>query len=602
FAAFVNIYTKREADGRTALGALKPMTMDGEALTMEKVEEKTEADEDFEPQLGAGAIEDFSWKGWLDFTTCTECGRCQEQCPAWNTGKPLSPKLMIMSLRDHAYAKAPYLLAGGQTTMGEETGLVDADGNPDEAKLAKIPEAARAEAQRPLVGATTADVSEDPAASGIIDPEALWSCTMCGACVEQCPVDIEHVDHFVDMRRYQVLIESEFPTELAGLFKNLENKGNPWGQNNSGRDEWMKALDFDIPVIGKDVEDFADTEYLFWVGCAGAFEDRAKKTTQSVATLLHTAGVKFAILGQGETCTGDPARRAGNEFMFQMPAEPNIDTINDAFDRVPAKQRKVVVTCAHCLNALKNEYGEFGGNYQVVHHTQLLNRLVREKRLVPVAPVDGNVTYHDPCFLGRHNQVYEAPRELMDGSGVTLKEMPRHGQRSMCCGAGGARMWMEETVGKRINVDRVDEALSTSPKKIATGCPFCRVMLSDGTDSQTSGTEQEGQVEVVDVAQLLLESVTRDGDLPEPREAEWLEKPVREKKAAELEAEKAAVATAAAPEKAPEVAPDNEVVNEGEGAEVAAAGTGGAVSAAEAGPSVADSKGAPKSGGLKLGG
>ncbi len=602
FAAFVNIYTKREADGRTALGALKPMTMDGEALTMEKVEEKTEADEDFEPQLGAGAIEDFSWKGWLDFTTCTECGRCQEQCPAWNTGKPLSPKLMIMSLRDHAYAKAPYLLAGGQTTMGEETGLVDADGNPDEAKLAKIPEAARAEAQRPLVGATTADVSEDPAASGIIDPEALWSCTMCGACVEQCPVDIEHVDHFVDMRRYQVLIESEFPTELAGLFKNLENKGNPWGQNNSGRDEWMKALDFDIPVIGKDVEDFADTEYLFWVGCAGAFEDRAKKTTQSVATLLHTAGVKFAILGQGETCTGDPARRAGNEFLFQMLAEQNIETINDAFDGVPAKQRKVVVTCAHCLNALKNEYGEFGGNYQVVHHTQLLNRLVREKRLVPVAPVDGNVTYHDPCFLGRHNQVYEAPRELMDGSGVTLKEMPRHGQRSMCCGAGGARMWMEETVGKRINVDRVDEALSTSPKKIATGCPFCRVMLSDGTDSQTSGTEQEGQVEVVDVAQLLLESVTRDGDLPEPREAEWLEKPVREKKAAELEAEKAAVATAAAPEKAPEVAPDNEVVNEGEGAEVAAAGTGGAVSAAEAGPSVADSKGAPKSGGLKLGG
>ncbi|RBA30627.1 Fe-S oxidoreductase, partial [Dietzia maris] len=554
FAAFFNIYFKREADGRTALGPLKPMTMDGVPLTMEKIEELTEEDEDFEPKLGAGAIEDFSWKGWLDFSTCTECGRCQEQCPAWNTGKPLSPKLMIMSLRDHGAAKAPYLLAGGQTTMGEETGLVDAEGNPDEAKLAKIPEAARLEAQRPLVGHTTADLSDDPMAAGIIDPEALWSCTTCGACVEQCPVDIEHVDHFIDMRRYQVLIESEFPTELAGLFKNLENKGNPWGQNNSGRDEWMNSLDFEIPVIGKDIEDFADTEYLFWVGCAGAFEDRAKKTTQAVASLLHTAGVKFAVLGQGETCTGDSARRAGNEFLFQMLAQQNIEVMNDAFDGVPAAQRKVVVTCAHCLNALKNEYGDFGGDYQVVHHTQLLNRLVREKRLVPVAPIDGGVTYHDPCYLGRHNQVYEAPRELMDGSGVTLTEMPRHGQRSMCCGAGGARMWMEETVGKRINIDRVDEALSTKATKIATGCPFCRVMLSDGATAQTDGTEQEGQVEVVDVAQLLLESVSRDGGLPEPREAAWLEQPTREKTKAEKEAEQAErdaaeaeSATAAAP-------------------------------------------------------
>ncbi|WP_291079755.1 (Fe-S)-binding protein, partial [Dietzia sp. UBA5065] len=576
FAAFFNIYFKREADGRTALGALKPMTMDGQALTMAKIEELTEADESFEPILGVGAIEDFSWKGWLDFSTCTECGRCQEQCPAWNTGKPLSPKLMMMSLRDHGAAKAPYLLAGGKTTMGEETGLVDADGNPDEKKLARIPEAARLEAQRPLVGHTTADVSDDPTLAGIIDPEALWSCTTCGACVEQCPVDIEHVDHFIDMRRYQVLIESEFPTELAGLFKNLENKGNPWGQNNSGRDDWMKALDFQIPVIGSDLEDFSDTEYLFWVGCAGAFEDRAKKTTQAVATLLHTAGVKFAVLGQGETCTGDSARRAGNEFLFQMLAEQNIETMNNAFDGVPTAQRKVVVTCAHCLNALKNEYGELGGDYQVVHHTQLLNRLVREKRLVPVAPIDGTVTYHDPCYLGRHNQVYEAPRELMDGSGVTLKEMPRHGQRSMCCGAGGARMWMEETVGKRINVDRVDEALSTSATKIATGCPFCRVMLSDGTTAQTDGTELEGKVEVVDVSQLLLESVSRDG-LPEPREAAWLEQPVREKTTAEQEAEQAerdaaeaAKAEAAAPAEATapaEAAPGTEVTDKGEGTE-----------------------------------
>lgn len=521
FAAFFNIYFKREDSGRTALGAAKPMTMNGEALTMEKVEELTEADENFEPQLGVGAIEDFSWKGWLDFTTCTECGRCQSQCPAWNTGKPLSPKLLIMSLRDHGYAKAPYLLAGGKTAMGEEVGLVDAEGKPNEAKLSAIPEAARLEAQRPLVGDT---VEGDLAASGIIDPEVLWSCTNCGACVEQCPVDIEHVDHIIDMRRYQVLLESEFPSELAGLFKNLENKGNPWGQNQSARLDWAKDLSFDVPVVGTDVADFGDTEYLFWVGCAGAFEDRAKKTTQAVATLLHTAGVKFAVLGQGETCTGDSARRAGNEFLFQMLAEQNIDTLNDAFDGVAVADRKIVVTCAHCLNTLKNEYGEFGGTYTVVHHTQLLNRLVREKRLVPVAPVDGTVTYHDPCFLGRHNHVYQAPRELMDGAGARLQEMPRHGQRSMCCGAGGARMWMEETIGKRINIDRVDEALSTNPTKIATGCPFCRVMLADGTTAQTDGTDREGQVEVVDVSQLLLESVSRNGGLPEPREPEWLDR------------------------------------------------------------------------------
>ena len=428
FSAFFNIYTKRDPKGGTALGAVKPMTQNGEALTMEKVEEMSEEEDAPEPQLGVGAIEDFSWKGWLDFTTCTECGRCQSQCPAWNTAKPLSPKLLIMSLRDHGYAKAPYLLAGGKQEMGEEVGLVDSEGNPDEAKLSAIPEAARIEAQRPLVGET---IEGDVAASGIIDPEALWACTNCGACVEQCPVDIEHVDHIVDMRRYQVLLESDFPSELAGLFKNLENKGNPWGQNQSARLDWTKALDFDVPVIGQDVEDLGDTEYLFWVGCAGAYEDRAKKTTQAVATLLHSAGVSYAVLGQGETCTGDSARRAGNEFLFQMLAQQNIETINDAFDGVAEPDRKVVVTCPHCLNALKNEYGPFGGKYKVVHHTQLLNRLVREKRLVPVSPMGQDVTYHDPCFLGRHNQVYEPPRELMDGAGAKLREMPRHGQRSM---------------------------------------------------------------------------------------------------------------------------------------------------------------------------
>ncbi|MFI5714657.1 heterodisulfide reductase-related iron-sulfur binding cluster [Nocardia sp. NPDC051750] len=526
-SAFPNIYFKREDDGGVALGAAKPMMSKGRALDMENVDPDTDT-------LGAGRIEDFSWKGWLDFTTCTECGRCQSQCPAWNTGKPLSPKLLIMSLRDHGYAKAPYLLAGGRTDMGgDEVGLVDADGKPDEAALAKISEAARAEAERPLVGA------ED--VRGIIDPEVLWSCTTCGACVEQCPVDIEHVDHIIDMRRYQVLIESEFPSELAGLFKNLENKGNPWGQNAKDRLNWINELDFDIPVFGKDADSFDGYEYLFWVGCAGAYEDRAKKTTKAVAELLATAGVKFMVLGQEETCTGDSARRAGNEFLFQQLAMQNIELLNSVFDGVEQKKKKIVVTCAHCFNALNNEYPQVGGTYEVVHHTQLLNRLVRGKQLVPVSPVSQNVTYHDPCYLGRHNKVYDAPRELMAASGSNLVEMPRHGERSMCCGAGGARMWMEEQLGKRINIDRVDEALTTSPAKIATGCPFCRVMLTDGVTARQESGQGEG-VEVVDVAQLMLESVERQ----QPQQLTANLTVIQEPKA-EPEPEPEPVAEAAAP-------------------------------------------------------
>ncbi|WP_405160126.1 (Fe-S)-binding protein [Nocardia sp. NBC_01499] len=501
FSAFPNIYFKREDDGGVALGAAKPMMSKGLPVDMETADPDNDT-------FGAGRIEDFSWKGWLDFTTCTECGRCQSQCPAWNTGKPLSPKLLIMSLRDHGNAKAPYLLAGGRKDMGgDEVGLVDAEGKPDEAALAKISEAAKAEAERPLVGGV--DVS------GIIDPEVLWSCTTCGACVEQCPVDIEHVDHIIDMRRYQVLIESDFPSELAGLFKNLENKGNPWGQNAKDRLNWINEVEFTVPVFGRDADSFDGYDYLFWVGCAGAYEDRAKKTTKAVAELLATAGVKFMVLGQEETCTGDSARRAGNEFLFQQLAAQNIETLNSVFAGVEEKKKKIVVTCAHCFNALNNEYPQVGGNYEVVHHTQLLNRLVRQKQLIPVASVSQNVTYHDPCYLGRHNKVYNAPRELMEASGSTLIEMPRHGERSMCCGAGGARMWMEEQLGKRINVDRVDEGLNTlaanpgsTPGKIATGCPFCRVMLNDGVTARQEKGEGAG-VEVVDVAQLMLDAIDR---------------------------------------------------------------------------------------------
>lgn len=492
FSAFFNIYFKREDDGGVALGALKPMMSGGKVLDLE------EADPD-KDVFGVGKVEDFSWKGWLDFSTCTECGRCQSQCPAWNTGKPLSPKLVITQLRDHAFAKAPYLLAGGSRDMaGDEVGLVEDKYEDYKKRLESIDVLAMAESERPLVGG--------PDELGVIDPEVLWSCTTCGACVEQCPVDIEHVDHIVDMRRYQVLIESNFPTELGGMFKNLENKGNPWGQNAKDRLAWTEGLEFEVPVFDGEL---GDAEYLFWVGCAGAFEDRAKKTTRAVAELLHTADVKYTVLGPEETCTGDPARRAGNEFLFQMLAQQNVEVLNSVFEDRPAGQRKIVVTCAHCFNTLANEYPQVGGTYEVVHHTQLLNKLVRERRLVPVAPVTEDVTYHDPCYLGRHNKVYEAPRELIGASGAKLREMPRHEERSMCCGAGGARMWMEERIGKRINVDRVDEALSTAPSKIATGCPFCRVMLTDGVTARQSDGLAGAHVEVVDVAQMLLESVRR---------------------------------------------------------------------------------------------
>lgn len=488
FTAWVNIWFKRESSGRTALGGLQPIYIKGEPLDLEKMEDLEE--EDFN-KLGVGAVEDFSWKGILDFTTCTECGRCQSQCPAWNTDKPLSPKLLVMGLREHAYAKSPYVLAGEDGREG-------------------LPEDVVKEAERPLIG--------DESMYGVIDPDVLWSCTNCGACVQQCPVDIEHVDHILDMRRYQVLVESNFPTELNNIFKGLERKGNPWGMSPKNRMDWAKDLDFEVKQVGVDVEDLDEVEWLFWVGCAGAYEDRAKKTTQAVAELLDTAGVSFAVLGDGETCTGDPARRAGNEIVFAQLAMQNAEVFKET------KVKKVVSTCAHCFNTLKNEYADFGVELEVVHHTQLLNRLVREGRLTPVAPTESGVagktiTYHDPCFLGRHNQVYEAPRELLNViPNAELKEMPRNSERSFCCGAGGARMWMEETLGERINLNRTQEAIDTGADQIAVGCPFCRVMLADGlTAKQADGAARE-EVEVLDVAQLLLAGVKRGKNSAEATE------------------------------------------------------------------------------------
>ncbi len=464
FIAPLNVLFARRPDG---LGALQPMRSNGKVLDFEEADPDTDV-------FGRGKIEDFTWKGFLDFGTCTECGRCQSQCPAWNTGKPLSPKMVILDLRDHALAKAPYLLAGS-----------------DDARAA-LPDAVKAEANRPLVGTA--------AASGVIDPDVLWSCTTCGACVEECPVDIEHIDHIVDMRRQQVLIESSFPPEASTLMKNLENKGNPWGMGEMARTEWMEDLGFEVPVVDSKIGD--DVEYLFWVGCAGALDDRAKKTTKAVAELLHIAGVKFAVLGPMEACSGDPARRMGNEFLFSMLAQQNIETLNEA------GVRKIVASCPHCFNTLAKEYPQLGGTYEVIHHTQLLARLVSEGRLTPSNPVEEKITYHDPCYLGRHNRVYTPPREIMaDVPGVQAQEMHRCRERGFCCGAGGARMWMEERIGKRINTERIEEALGTDPDTVSTACPFCLVMLGDAIDEKKSSGAAKESLQVVDVAQLLMRSV-----------------------------------------------------------------------------------------------
>ncbi|WP_101906357.1 heterodisulfide reductase-related iron-sulfur binding cluster, partial [Mycolicibacterium setense] len=533
----INVTFKRLPDG---LGPLLPMEYKGEQIDFEDPAE--------DAVFGKGRIEDFTWKANLDMATCTECGRCQSQCPAWNTGKPLSPKLVMMNLRDHLFAKAPYIIEGkpmpeeGSVDFAKLGDSLHAHGVAEDG-FARIGGSGPEQALRPLVG--TAEQG------GVIDPDVLWSCTNCGACVEQCPVDIEHIDHIVDMRRYQVMVESEFPGELGVLFKNLETKGNPWGQNAKDRTNWIDEVDFDVPVYGEDVESFDGFEYLFWVGCAGAYEDRAKKTTKAVAELLAASGVKFLVLGTGETCTGDSARRSGNEFLFQQLAAQNVETINELFEGVETVDRKIVVTCPHCFNTIGREYPQLGANYTVVHHTQLLNRLVRDKKLVPVKSTGGpEVTYHDPCFLGRHNKVYEAPRELVEASGVTLKEMPRHADRGLCCGAGGARMWMEEHIGKRVNVERTEEAMDTA-STIATGCPFCRVMITDGVDDVAAARNVE-KAEVLDVAQLLLNSLDKSTvTLPEKgTAAKESEKRAEARAEAEAKAEAAAAAAAPAVEEA----------------------------------------------------
>jgi len=450
FLAPFNIFYKRNADGKNSLGALPEMLSHGKPVNFEDPAE--------DDVFGLGNRGDISWKGLLDMTSCTECGRCQSVCPAWHTDKPLSPKLLIMAMRDHAMSK----VVENEVLVGEN-----------------------------------APISLD----------VLWSCTTCGACVNECPVDIEHVDHIVNMRRFQVLVESEFPTELGGTFRNLEKAGNPWGANRNDRESWIAECDFPVKVVEGVLAD--DVEYLFWVGCAGAYEERAKKTTKAVAELLHMAGVNFAVLGKRETCTGDPARRSGNEFLYQVLSRENIETFNEVFANrdVSKGNKKIVVTCPHCFTTIGRDYAQSGFELTMVHHTQLLNQLVREKKLIPVNKATTSLTYHDPCYLGRHNEIYQPPRELLIATGVKVTEMPRNQERSFCCGAGGGRMWMEEKIGERINLSRVDEAIATGVDEVAVACPFCRVMVTDGM------TARESDVEVLDVAQALLRAVKPQ---PEP--------------------------------------------------------------------------------------
>jgi Fe-S oxidoreductase len=468
FLAPVNVMFARRP---SALGPLEPMRSGGKVLDFEEADPDTDA-------FGIGKVEDLSWKGFLDLGTCTECGRCQSQCPAWATGKPLSPKQVILDLRDHAFAKAPYLLASEE----ERVSLA-----PDILELAR----------RPLVG--------NAAENGVIDPDVIWSCTNCGACVEECPVDIEHIDHINGMRRHQVLVESAFPPEATTMLNNLERRGNPWGMAEDKRLEWITELDFEVQVIDEKIP--ADTEYLFWVGCAGALDDRAKRTTKAVAELLHNAGVKFAVLGPAETCTGDPARRLGNEFVYSMLAAQNIETLNAA-GVAKGTGKKVIASCAHCFNAIGREYPQLGGDYEVVHHTELLAKLVDEGKITPVTESGQKVTYHDPCFLGRHNKVFAPPRELIGAlPGASAQEMERSGNRSFCCGAGGARMWLEENIGTRINDNRATEALATGADVIATACPYCNVMLGDAVNAKKANGQARPNVEVIDVASLLVRAV-----------------------------------------------------------------------------------------------
>jgi Fe-S oxidoreductase/nitrate reductase gamma subunit len=395
--------------------------------------------------FGVSRVEDLSWKSMLDGYSCTECGRCRVVCPTALTGKPLDPKIFIGDVRDAVYEATPEILA---RTSGRGNGDAAAE-------------------RKPLIG-------------GWISEDTIWACTTCGFCTWACPVFIiPAVDKITEMRRQLVLERAEFPKEMQTAFRGMETNGNPWGISASSRGDWAK----DLPVVTMAEAEGRDVEVLFWVGCAGSYEDRAKRISRALVEILNEAKVSFATLGTEETCTGDSARRMGNEYLFQVLAQQNVETLNGH------GVKKIVTNCPHCYNCIKNEYPPLGGNYEVMHATELVARLIDEGRIVLSEPVRETVSYHDACYLGRYNGIYQPPRRILRAiPGVKLKELPRTCERGLCCGAGGGRMWMEEKLGTRINQERMREIEGIQTAAVGLSCPYCMIMLGNAKDEIGAAT------------------------------------------------------------------------------------------------------------------
>ncbi len=495
----------------------------------EQVMKAAEEPEKAEP-VGIARVEDFTWKAILDFYTCTECGRCSDNCPAHKSGKILSPKQLTLDLRDHLYGRESEFLnrPGGPKGVADphpedhSNDSAHGDEHAHDAPTHGVPgHEARGEhvgdhehddhghddhdhhepvyPENPIPIPTVATKPVDLIAN-VIHPDVLWACTTCRACEEQCPVMISYVDKIVAMRRNLVLVKGEFPAELNGPFQALEVNGNPWNLARLDRGNWAEGLG--IPTMAE----MPAAPVLYWVGCAASYDDRAKKVARSTAKLMKAAGVEFAILGQEETCTGDPARRAGNEYLFATLAEQNAATLNGYKEQGGIRQ--IVTACPHCFNSIKNEYPDFGANFEVVHHTDFLLGLVAEKKLVPRKKVEGKVVFHDSCYLGRYNDVYESPRDILKSiPGVQLVEAEGWNRsKGLCCGAGGGQMWMEEQNKDRMNVKRTLQLLQTEASTVATGCPFCQTMITDGLKALS----REEDIRQLDVVELLEESCALD--------------------------------------------------------------------------------------------